>query len=104
MAPVRRFMAEAMRAFAQNGGAFLGLFAVAVLWAGVLHSLATERAQAVQAAVQSTSNLSRAFEEHIVRSIKAVDQTLLYIRNSSRKTPRALISPPGREARRPSPI
>ena len=87
MAPVRRFMAEAMRAFAQNGGAFLGLFAVAVLWAGVLHSLATERAQAVQAAVQSTSNLSRAFEEHIVRSIKAVDQTLLYIRDSFEKDP-----------------
>jgi len=70
---------------AHNGGAVLGIVGVALLWGGVLHSLSAERAQAVSGAVQDASNLSRAFEEHIVRTIKTIDQTLRYVRDSYEK-------------------
>ena len=65
----------------------LGLFGVVVMWAVMLHALSTERAQALQAAVQNTTNLSRAFEEQIVRSINAVDQTLRYMRDNYQRDP-----------------
>ena len=76
-----------LRALGQAGGAILGLCAIAVLWGGILHSLSVERDQALQGAAQNTANLARAFEEQIVRSIKAVDQTLLYVRDSYEKDP-----------------
>ena len=71
----------------QTGAPLLGLCGIVLIWVAVLHSLAAERKQALQAALQETSNLSRAFEEHIIRSLKAVDQTLLYIRDSYEKDP-----------------
>jgi signal transduction histidine kinase/CheY-like chemotaxis protein len=80
-------MAQRLRSCGQAGGAILGLCAIAVLWGGILHSLSVEREQALQGAAQNTSNLARAFEEHIVRSLKAVDQTLLYVRDSYEKDP-----------------
>jgi signal transduction histidine kinase len=81
----RRAVTVAVRSIAGNGSILLGLCAIAVLWVGVLHSLSAEREQALRGARQETSNLSRAFEEHIVRSIKAIDQTLLYVRDSYEK-------------------
>ena len=80
-------MLRRLRAAAPRGGALLGLCAIVVLWVGIYHSLTVEREQALQGAVQNTSNLSRAFEEHIVRSIKAIDQTMLYARDSYSKDP-----------------
>ena len=56
-----------------SGGALLGLGGIVMLWAGVFYFLAAERDQALRAAVQNTTNLTRAFEEHIIRSIKSVD-------------------------------
>jgi len=79
--------ARPFRSLGQAGGAILGLCAIAVLWAGIFHSLSVEREQALQGAAQNTSNLARAFEEHIVRSVKAVDQTLLYVRDAYEKDP-----------------
>lgn len=78
---------EPLRFGAQYGGAFLGLCAVALLWLGIFHHLSEERQQAELGAVQNTSNLARTFEEHIIRSIRAVDQTLLYVRDSYAKDP-----------------
>ena len=65
----------------QAGAPLLGLFGLVLLWAAVLHTLTAERDQSLQGAVQNTTNLSRVFEEHIVRSLKSVDQSLLYIRD-----------------------
>ncbi len=79
----------ALTRFAHNGGVVLGLLGIVILWATVISSLSEERVQALQGARQSTSNLARAFEEHIVRSIKAVDQTLLYMRDSYLRDPKA---------------
>jgi hypothetical protein len=80
-----RVAARPLHATAHNGGAVLGIVGVAMLWGGVLHSLSAERAQAVGGAIQDASNLSRAFEEHIVRTIKTIDQTLRYVRDSYEK-------------------
>lgn len=70
-----------------SGGALLGFGGIVMLWAGVFYFLAAERDQALRAAVQNTTNLSRAFEEHIIRSIKSVDLSLLHIRDAYRANP-----------------
>ncbi len=79
----------AARVKGMTGASILGLCGLVIIWMAVLHSLSAEREQALQGAVQETSNLSRAFEEHIIRSLKAVDQTLLYIRESYERDPAA---------------
>jgi signal transduction histidine kinase/FixJ family two-component response regulator/HPt (histidine-containing phosphotransfer) domain-containing protein len=84
---LKGWITQRLLGLSQASSAILGLCAVAVLWGGIIHSLSVEREQALQGAAQDTSNLSRAFEEHIVRSIKAVDQTLLYVREAYEKDP-----------------
>ena len=84
--PLRR-VAAAIRAGAHYSGALLGVCAVVLLWAGISHLLATDKQHAEQSAVQNGANLARAFEEHIIRSIREVDQTLLYVRESYTKDP-----------------
>lgn len=73
--------------FATYGMAFVGLCAVGIVWVDVLTRLADEKAHTERAAVQDASNLTRTFAEHIASVIKAVDQTLLYIRTSYQNDP-----------------
>ena len=82
-----RLTALAGRGSVQAGTPLLSLFGLVLLWTAVLHFLSEERDHTIQAAIQNTTNLSRVFEEHIVRSLKAVDQTLLYIRDSYESDP-----------------
>jgi signal transduction histidine kinase/DNA-binding NarL/FixJ family response regulator len=84
MPPLFARMAQTI---ARNGGAGLGLCGIILLWGGVFHSLSVERKQLINGALQNTANLSRAFAENIVRSIKMVDGTLLYIRDSYENHP-----------------
>jgi signal transduction histidine kinase/CheY-like chemotaxis protein len=69
------------------GSMLLGLSAVLLVWLGALYFIYAEKVQTEKSALQTASNLSRAFEEHIIRSIRTLDQTLLYIRDSGAHDP-----------------
>lgn len=75
------------RAVNPRGGALLGLCGIVLLWASMFHVLSTEREQVLRDATQNTSNLARAFEENIVRTLRSVDQTLLLIRAAHLSNP-----------------
>jgi len=62
------------------GVALGGALAVALLWSGIWFHLRTVRADAIAGAEHTATNLARAFEEHIVRTIKGIDQALLQLR------------------------
>lgn len=67
--------------------ALFGILAVSLLWVGELYYTHNERVQTERAAIHNAENLARAFEEHIVRSIRTVDQTLLYVRDTYARDP-----------------
>lgn len=76
-----------VRLLTRNGGAVLSVCGLAVLWAGVLHGAAGEREQALLGARQNTQNLARAFEETTARTLRAVDQSMLFLRDAYRRDP-----------------
>ncbi|MEI8152497.1 MAG: ATP-binding protein [Hyphomicrobiales bacterium] len=84
--PKRRFDEWLLRA-GPYGGAILALSAVLLIWIGALHFSRSEKTQAENAAIHTADNLARTFEEHIIRSIRAADQTLLYVRDLYSKNP-----------------
>ncbi len=76
-----------MLRFGPYGSALLGLSAVLLIWLGTAYFIYAEKQQTEHAAREDAANLSRAFSEDIVRSIRAVDQTLLYVRDSYVRSP-----------------
>ncbi len=65
----------------------LGLSAIVLIWVGAYHFSESEFRQTKEAAIQNASNLSRTFEENIIRTIQSVDETLFYIRDGYARDP-----------------
>ncbi len=55
---------------------YLGLATIILIWAAVLFHLDVVRDKSEHAAIQTTGNLARAFEEHIVRTVADIDWTI----------------------------
>jgi len=87
LARVRVWRTRAVRLAAEHGAIILGLGCAAALWAGTLISLGIQQGEATRAALQNADNLARAYEDSTIRSIRAVDQTLLYVRASYERDP-----------------
>jgi signal transduction histidine kinase/CheY-like chemotaxis protein len=60
---------------------------IGLLWAGIGFTLSHDRGVAERDADIEASNLARAFEENITRTVEAVDQTLLFLRYAYRHDP-----------------
>ena len=58
-----------------------------LIWGAVVLQLRQERNTAGLDAVKDTGNLARAFEENIVRSITAIDQVILFVRDAYARDP-----------------
>ncbi|MDQ2080135.1 ATP-binding protein [Xanthobacteraceae bacterium Astr-EGSB] len=72
---------------ARHATTFLALAAIGLIWASFYLALREEKQQIERGARQELRNLTRVFEEQIIRSFKAVDQTLLYVRDAYRRDP-----------------
>jgi PAS domain S-box-containing protein len=74
------------RAF-HHPGILFGVLGIFFVWAGVGYSLSVERQAALDSAFNETGNLALAFEEQIAGIVRAIDQTLLYVRASYVRAP-----------------
>ena len=57
-----------------------GLILLCFIWVGLYFFVQNERQQALDRAVQQATSYSRAFEEHIVRTIRGLDQIVLFLK------------------------
>jgi len=64
------------------GSILIGLSAIILVWIGALYFTKSEKLQTEAAARQTAANLTRAFEEQIIRTIREADQTLLSVRDA----------------------
>src|ERR1700738_1091430 len=68
-----------LRVVAQ-GSTLLGVLMIGCLWGGLGIYSESKRAATERSAVQNSDNLARAFEEHLSRSLKAIDRSLEAVR------------------------
>jgi len=63
----------------------LGALVLILVWGGALGYVVREQSRDEHEAVRNAGNLARAFEEHVIRSLRSADQVLLYIRENYEK-------------------
>src|SRR5215212_8825993 len=84
-APERWRLSALFTRFGPYASIFLGILAVVLIWIGAYAHIKREQTQDERAALQNASNLTRALEEQIIRTLRAADQALLYFRDSYEK-------------------
>ena len=57
-----------------------GVLLLCFIWAGLYFFVQNERQQALDRTIQQATSYSRAFEEHIVRTIRGLDQIVLFLK------------------------
>ncbi|XEQ96335.1 Sensor histidine kinase RcsC [Sporomusa paucivorans] len=57
-----------------------GISLLSFLWTGLYYQEQNERQLAIASAFKDTANFARAFEEHTLRTIKSIDQTVLFLK------------------------
>gem|GEM_PF-1566560 len=79
----------ALRAFRSlfHMATLIGLVTLGVCWIAISLYLVDQRNHTTESAEQNGANLARAFEEQIARSIKSVDQALLFVRAQFQREP-----------------
>src|SRR5712691_10576528 len=65
-----------LRAVVGQATTYLGVVMIGLVWLSLSFHLGMEREHAQRAAIQTSRNLARAFEEHLSRSLKDVDRSL----------------------------
>jgi signal transduction histidine kinase/DNA-binding response OmpR family regulator len=69
------------------GAVVIALFTLALVWGGILWSLAAERTATLQTAARDADNLADSFEHGVLRSLTALQQSLLSLRRSYARDP-----------------
>jgi diguanylate cyclase (GGDEF)-like protein len=64
----------------------LALALIGLLWVGICLHLDFERTTSLQLAADNAGNLTRAFEENVIRSIREVDNAIIYLRHIYEKS------------------
>lgn len=57
-----------------------GVVLLVVIWGGLYLKIQNERELEINNAIRDTGNFARSFEEHTLRTIKSVDQTVLFLK------------------------
>lgn len=75
------------RSRAGRAVAWFGVAVIAMVWGAIVWDLDRERSHVLGMAEGDTANLARAFEEHFLRTVAGLDQTLLYLRAEYERSP-----------------
>jgi len=83
MAPVGQIFANYWPKYSSANVAIVlsSLALIGIAWAWTIDRATFERAETVATAIKQNENLALAFEEHTVRTIKGVDQAVLFVKN-----------------------
>jgi hypothetical protein len=76
-----------MSGISRFGAMLIAVFALALVWGGILLSLRVERAATLELAARDAANFAGAFEDGVLRSVTALDQSLLSLRRSYARNP-----------------
>lgn len=83
MAPVGPIIASCWRKYANANSAIMlsCLALLGIAWAVTIERVSFERGDTIAAAARENANLVIAFEEHTIRTLKGIDQAVLFVRS-----------------------
>src|ERR1035437_1775886 len=83
MAPVGQIFANYWRKHSRANVAIVlsCLALIGIAWVWTLDRVTFERAETVANAIRQNKNLALAFEEHTIRTLKGVDQAVLFVKD-----------------------